>query len=99
MKCKKCGFTSSCSCSLSDKIGVHFPCDGCNFNQPLFEDPCCMYPDENGAFACPFVTDEDRSILARYARYNSVKDDIALQLISAMREFDSGNAKKEGMPR
>lgn len=90
MKCKKCGDdTGVCSCTLSDKTGVQFPCDGCMYNKPLLGDPVCNYPGSH-AYQCPFVTPEERAILDALARerldFSHAMKRVFNGVIDAMRE-------------
>jgi hypothetical protein len=100
MICEKCK-KPDCDCALFDKLNVHPPCSTCNFNRPVFGDTCCEYPAPHHAANCPFVTENERARLDEWLREGKEKFgpllwdiDLASGICDAIREFDTGNAKK-----
>lgn len=56
-----------CLCTtLVERIGFDLPCVPCEFNKPVFGDPCCRLPSKDACLDCPRVTGEQKEILDEY---------------------------------
>lgn len=90
--CKTCGMPifkegemGTCLCpTLVEQIGFEFTCNTCDFNKPVFGDPCCRLPSKGGCLDCTRVTAEQKAVLEEYkeaqdevfAGFPDITDDI-----------------------